>query len=269
MVIHEAIKKSNAKIGTRDTDLLFRSVLKKSQLELLMHKTDSLTCDEETEINTAINRILDGEPLQYVVGNTEFMSLEFDVNPSVLIPRSDTECLVEEVIKKAPSAPKILDIGTGSGCIAISLAYYIKDADVYAMDISEQALKTAKSNAEKNNVNVTFIHHDIMKPYSGEFDIIVSNPPYIETDVIPELDLNVRAFEPHLALDGGSDGLDFYKRITAVSPSLLKQNGQLFFEVGYNQAASVASLMDKSFKNIRFVKDLCGINRVVCGTLLS
>lgn len=269
MVIQEAIKKSNAIIGTRDTDLLFRSVLNKNPVELLMHKSDTLTPDEENRIDDGIKRIASGEPLQYVVGNTEFMSLEFDVNPSVLIPRSDTECLVEEIIKKAPPSPKILDIGTGSGCIAVSLAYYIKDADVYAMDISRDALNTAKRNAKKHNVHINFTHHDIMTPYSGDFDILVSNPPYIETDVIPTLDLNVKGFEPHLALDGGINGLDFYTQITASAPNILKSGGQLFYEVGHNQAEAVAKIMSKNFTDIEFIKDLCGINRVVCGRLIS
>lgn len=268
MVIQEAIRNSNSKIGTRDTALLFRSVLNKTPLELLMCKYNELSTDDEKKIEESLQRILSGEPLQYVVGETEFMSLEFDVNPSVLIPRSDTECLVEEVIKKSPCAPKILDIGTGSGCIAVSLAYYIKEAEVWAMDISRAALDVAASNAEKNNVNIKFIQHDIMQPFCGEFDIVVSNPPYIETDIIPTLDESVKAFEPLCALDGGADGLDFYKRIVNSAPCILNKNGQIFFEVGYKQAAAVADIMKHNFTNIEITQDLCDIPRIISGTLI-
>jgi len=267
MVIFEALKKAKEKIGERDAGFVFQSILKKNSLELSLHKNDILSEDEIRLLNEAVDRIKSGEPLQYVLGNTEFMSLEFDVNPSVLIPRSDTETLVEYIIENAPQSPSVLDIGTGSGCIAISLAHYIKNSSVTAMDISEKALETAIINAKKNNVDIKFVRHDIMTDFEGEFDIVVSNPPYIESDVIPGLDKNVKDFEPLTALDGGADGLDFYRRITKIAPSLLKEGGMLCFEVGHTQAQTVCDMMKMNF-NTEIIRDLCGIDRVVAGRLI-
>ena len=268
MVIFEALKEAKGKIGERDAGFVFQSILKKNSLELSLHKNQELSEMQIRELNQAVERIQDGEPLQYVLGNTEFMSLEFDVNPSVLIPRSDTETLVEYVIENAPVSPSILDIGTGSGCIAISLCHYIKGSSVTAMDISEKALETACNNAKKNNADVKFIQHDIMTDFEGAFDIIVSNPPYIESDVISGLDKNVRDFEPHTALDGGADGLDFYRRITKIAPLLLNVGGMLCFEVGHTQAQAVCDMMKHKF-DTEIIKDLCGIERVVAGRLIS
>lgn len=263
MVIYEALKEFSKIIGVRDAQLIFCEVLNKTPLQLVLDKNQELTVDEEHKISQYINRVLQGEPLQYVIGSCEFMSLPFDVTPSVLIPRSDTETLVEYIIDNAVDSPKILDIGTGSGCIAISLAHYIPNSTVFAMDISEDALKVAKKNAKKNNTNIMFIHHDIMQPTNGSYDIIVSNPPYIETDIIPTLDTNVRDYEPHTALDGGKDGLRFYKRIINLSKNLLTKNGMLCFEVGHTQAGSVSQLMHDF--EVKIIPDLCGIDRVVVG----
>lgn len=267
MVISEIFRLAREELGERDASLVIRDVLGITPVQLITDKNKEVSKDKEKTIINYINRIKNNEPLQYVVGSCEFMSLPFDVCPDVLIPRSDTETLVEYIIEKAPASPRILDIGTGSGCIAISLKHYIKNSTVWAMDISEKALITAQKNAQKNKVDINFIHHDIMQDFDGNFDIIVSNPPYIETDVIPTLDENVRCFEPITALDGGTDGLDFYRRIVSVAPSHLCDGGMLCFEVGHTQANDVAGLMSQF--SVEIIPDLCGINRVVAGRLIS
>ncbi len=219
----------------------------------------------------AVSRLENGEPVQYIVGKCEFMSLDFEVNPSTLIPRADTEILVETVIdlcKNIPN-PSIFEVGTGSGCIAVSLAHYINGAKVATADISPKALETAKRNAAKNGVNVEFIQKDILSGFP-EFnaypDIIVSNPPYIPSADILALDKKVKDFEPTSALDGGTDGLDFYRFIAQNAP--IKPGGYLALEVGIGQSSDVAELMATRFENIQIINDLAGIERVVVGKLM-
>lgn len=209
------------------------------------------------------------KPVQYIIGGCEFMSLEFYVNENTLIPRADTEISVEYVIDKFKNCNKvnILDIGTGSGCIAVSLAYYLKNVNITAVDISENALKVAAENAGRNNVaeKITFLKYNILNGFSDNFpelDCIISNPPYIESETIESLEKNVRDYEPLTALDGGKDGLDFYKAI--INGCRLKLGGALVLEIGYNQAAAVSELLEKSgrFKNIKILKDYGGCDRV-------
>lgn len=213
-----------------------------------------------------LDRRRKGEPLQYILGTAEFMSLEFEVNESTLIPRADTETLVETVLDKiGDKAVKLLDIGTGTGCIGISVARF-SNADVTLADISEKALAAAKRNTEKNGVRAKFLKIDILSEIpDGKFDVIVSNPPYIETEVIKTLQTEVRDYEPLTALDGGADGLLFYRRITKIAPNLLNENGILAFEIGYNQGEAVSELMKQDFCDIRVIKDLCSNDRVVIG----
>lgn len=226
------------------------------------------------KFETAIGRLKSGEPVQYIVGECEFMSLKFSVNTATLIPRSDTEILVEAVAEfcKDMGKVKILEIGSGSGCIAVSLAHILPDTRVVSLDISREALSVAKQNAKRNDVSdrVEFIEHNIMEGFPDlRFipDVVVSNPPYIPSTDIDCLDKKVRAFEPSSALDGGEDGLDFYREITKnVS---LKKDGLLAFEVGINQAEAVSALMDERFYDIKIVKDLSGIDRVVMGKLMG
>lgn len=237
-------------------------------------KTDIIigdkSVDEETETQflQAIERVKLGEPVQYVVGGCEFMSMWFYVSPSTLIPRSDTEVLVEKVIELCKDKPElsIFEVGSGSGCIAISLAKFLPDAKVVSADISTDALEVAKTNAESLGVSdrVTFIEWDIKKGFP-EFvespDVIVSNPPYIPKNDILELDKKVKDFEPLTALDGGDDGLDFYRLISDLAP--LKDSGIIAFEVGIGQADAVAGLLGERFADIEVTKDLSGIDRVV------
>jgi len=232
-----------------------------------------------------------GMPLQYLTGVQEFMSLPFEVGRGVLVPRQETELLVETVmnlcrkqvklagihysqeagdaiVDNGKAADSILDIGTGSGCVAVSLAYYMPECIVTAIDRMPEAIVIAQRNAKLNEVadRVRFIESDLFKAIVGEkFDIIVSNPPYIRTDDIKELQREVRCFEPMEALDGGNDGLHFYRAIIKKAPGFLKEGGMLAFETGYDQAADVAELMSGCFSDMRIYKDLSGINRVVTG----
>ncbi len=224
----------------------------------------------ETAFWNAIERLECGEPVQYIVGGCEFMSLWFDVNHSTLIPRSDTEILVEEVIElcKDKQNINIFEIGSGSGCIAISLAYYMPQAKVVSADISADALAVATQNAQRLGVSdrVTFIRHDITKgfPELSELpDVVVSNPPYIPNGDIAKLDKKVKDFEPLSALDGGDDGLDFYRLISDAAE--VKAGGYIAFEVGIGQAQAVAGMLSVRWKDIKIKKDLSGIERVVTG----
>lgn len=210
------------------------------------------------------------EPLQYILGSQEFMGLDFQVTPAVLIPRHDTEVLVGEALKRGADSRSILDIGTGSGCVAVSLAKALPGTEVCSVDVSGEALEVARGNAELNGVAVQFFQGSLFEPFSGRrFDMIVSNPPYIPAADIAGLQQEVRAFEPLGALDGGADGLDFYRSITALAPEHLTAGGWLLFEVGAGQAPQVLGLiMDGGFSLDCFTEiDPAGIERVVGGRL--
>ncbi len=228
-----------------------------------------LSQQQKEDFDKAFARLLSGEPVQYVTGGCEFMSLWFETNSSTLIPRCDTEILVEQLISELEGkSVRILDIGTGSGCIAISLAYYLPPAEVLSVDISREALETAQRNANAIGVSdrCKFVRCDILNELPDFLpDVIVSNPPYIPSKDISGLDPKVKDFEPLTALEGGEDGLDFYRRISADVP--LTNGGILAFEVGIGQAADVAKIMSPRFANINITKDLSGIDRVVIGTL--
>lgn len=239
---------------------------------LYSHEDYLLNGTEYEKYCEAIKRRIGGEPLQYITGCQEFMSLNFTVCKDVLIPRQDTEILVEEVIGFVGEKEnvKILDIGTGSGCIAISLAYYIKNSWVMGIDISKGALEIARKNAQNCGVleKTVFVESNLFENIPiKEFDVIVSNPPYIPLKDIDMLEKQVKDFEPKSALDGGEDGLDFYRRIVEDAVRFLKPNGLLAFEVGFDQAHEVKKIMELFFENIKIQKDLAGINRVVMGTL--
>ena len=220
------------------------------------------------KIMSAINQRLKHVPIAYIFGKTNFYGYDFKVNKNVLIPRMDTEILVESIIKDINSQKgqvSVLDIGTGSGAIIITIAKE-SNAECIAVDISKEALEVALQNANDLKANVKFIHSDLFKNVDFKVDFIVSNPPYIETDICNTLDKEVRLNEPILALDGGVDGLDFYKKIIAEAPNYLNNGGKLYFEIGYNQADAVKSLMEKDFKDIIVLKDYGGNDRVVFGT---
>lgn len=216
-------------------------------------------------------------PLQHLTGEQEFMGLTFKVNEYVLIPRQDTECLVEIVLKNLHDGMRILDMCTGSGCILISLLHYSNDCQGVGVDLSVEALDVARLNAVTlgNNgiaesLDVTFVQSDLFEKVEGKFDIIVSNPPYIKTKVIETLMPEVKDFEPMMALDGLEDGLHFYRKIILDAKQFLNRGGQLFFEIGYDQGKEVSELMRKAgYVDVEISQDLAGLDRVVYGTFLE
>ena len=234
-----------------------------------MHMNDEIPQEQLHEYEWAVKKRAEHIPLQYIVGETEFMGLPFKVNSNVLIPRQDTETLVEEALKLTKPGMKVLDMCTGSGCIAISLAVHGGYAHVEAADISTEALKVAGRNAEKLSADVRFRHSDMFSAFDGaedQFDIIVSNPPYIPSDVIEELEPEVRDFEPRGALDGTADGLYFYEILARECGRYLKEDGAVYFEIGHDQGDAVKALLDANgFYDTKVIKDLAGNDRVVCG----
>ena len=205
-------------------------------------------------------------PLQHITGVQEFMGFEFCVNEHVLVPRQDTEVLVETVLKEMKPGADVLDMCVGSGCIIISLVKMGKDIKGTGADISEEALKVASKNCEKLEANVKLIHSDLFANVEGTFDVIVSNPPYIRTAVIEELKEEEKFHDPFLALDGKEDGLYFYRKIVDESRNYLKNGGKLCFEIGHDQGEDVKNLMEEAgFSGVSVKKDLAGLDRVVYG----
>lgn len=202
-------------------------------------------------------------PLQHLTGEQEFMGLDFHVNEHVLIPRQDTECLVERVLPYV-DGKRVLDVCTGSGCIAIAIAKLGKPFIVHGVDISEEALAVARQNATELNASVELFAGDLMTRMDGQYDVIVSNPPYIPPSVIEGLMPEVRLHEPMLALDGGQDGLEFYRRIVGQAVTRLAPNGRLFLEIGCEQAAAVAEILQKQgYREVQVFQDLAGKDRIV------
>lgn len=204
-------------------------------------------------------------PLEYITRQTEFMGLPFYVDEHVLIPRQDTECLVEELLEEARGCD-VLDLCTGSGCIGISLAVLGQCRSLVLADYSEEALKVAERNARDNGAEAVLVHSDLFEDIRGSFDLIVSNPPYIPTGQIPSLMPEVREHEPHMALDGSADGLSFYRRIIEESHDFLRKEGTLAFETGCDQGEDVARLMEQAgFLEVRIKQDLARLDRIVRG----
>lgn len=245
--------------------------------QYLMQADTEADPQEEYRYWKAVNQRCTHYPLQYIIGMAGFMDLEFMVNDSVLIPRQDTEVLVETVLEKADIAGgRLLDMCTGSGCILISLLTHGKYGQGVGVDISKDALDTARMNGIFNmdywmkdgrtKENLTWILSNLFENVEGEFDVIVSNPPYIPGHVIDTLMPEVRDFEPRLALEGADEGLEFYKKITEEAVHRLKSEGWLFYEIGCEQGEAVTQILkDKGFKEIHTVKDLAGLDRVVYG----
>lgn len=225
------------------------------------------------KFKTSMKKLNDGYPIHYILEERDFMGLDLIVEDGVLIPRSDTEVLVEYLIEYIDGRKMdIFEIGIGSGAISVSLAYHCKNLDIIGGDISDKAIEVGRKNIEKFNLeNIEFIKSDIFKGVQGKkFDVVVSNPPYIQRDVIETLDRNVKDYEPMLALDGGESGLDFYEKITRESLEFLKELGILIFEIGYDQGNLVSGIFLKNgFKNVKVLKDLQGHDRVVLGFLES
>lgn len=263
------LKNENIDAPKNKARMLLQATLKKSREYLMIYDNKEVENIDRDRYIKNVKRLILGEPLQYITGLQEFMKLNFLVTKDVLIPRPDTEILVEKVINIAEniSNPVILDLCTGSGAIAVSLAKYIKNVHVCAVDISSKALEIAKKNAELNGVknNIQFMESNLFdKIKDKKFDIIVSNPPYIETETIKTLSKEVQS-EPKIALDGGKDGLDFYRKIADNGYKYLNRQGYLCLEIGYNQKIAVRQILEKKkrYVNINCIKDLCENDRVI------
>lgn len=276
MTISDAIKKGMIELKNENIEepklksrLLIQYVLNETRQYVIVNDMEDLEKNKEKQYFEGIKILKKGIPIEHITHQKEFMKLNFFVDKNVLIPRQDTEILVEEVIKiaKRINAKKILDLCTGSGAIAVSLAKYLPQTEITAIDISNDALKIAKKNAVSNNVEnqITFISSDMFTNLNEEkFDIIVSNPPYIKTNVIKELDIQVKN-EPYIALDGGEDGLDFYKKIINESYQYLKCNGYLCLEIGFDQKFDVIELIENAekFEGTYSKKDLFDNDRII------
>ena len=255
-----------------EAELLLCHVLDTNRALLLAHDTDVVDAGNADVFRTMVLRRKANEPFQYLLGTANFMGLELIVTPDVLIPRFDTERLVETALAVLADKehPIILDICTGSGAIAIALNHFKKDAEVFAGDISEGALQVARKNNIQCGTTVQFRQGDLTEPFSdlkGRVHLLTSNPPYITTAEMLELPPDVQE-EPHLALWGGDDGLQFYRTLTASAPELLAHEGWLMFEIGWKQGAAVKALMEqRGFSNVAVIQDWQGNDRVVIGQI--
>lgn len=280
MTIKELLNQGTIMLKNEDIDgeknkarAILQHTLKTSREYLIIYDHKEVTKEQRNEYVKNIKRLIAGEPLQYITGLQEFMKINFLVTKDVLIPQPDTEILVEEAmdIAKTIENPVILDLCTGSGAIAISIAKYVQNVKIVATDISSKALDIARQNAKLNGVinNIEFVESNLFdklknKGRDGKFDIIVSNPPYIPTKEIDILPKDVQA-EPHIALDGGKDGLDFYRKIAKDGYRFLSRQGYLCLEIGYNQKEQVKKIIsdEKRYVETYSKKDLCQNDRVV------
>jgi len=255
-----------------EAEILLAHVLKKDRVYLYANYEAPVNPAERAIYKEYIKRRIKSEPIAYITGHKEFMSLDFEVSPEVLIPRPETELLVETVIKIARglNSPRIADVGTGSGAIAVSLAYYLDQAQIYATDISPLALEIARRNAMRHNADIDFQESDLLETLLGSqtegelrlFDIIVANLPYVAETEREKLDPQVRDFEPHLALFAGKDGLDLYRRLIPQVRVLLREGATLLFEIDPRQAHLIPAILS-GFSDIRILQDAAGRERVV------
>jgi release factor glutamine methyltransferase len=252
----------------RDAELLLTHTLKRSHAWLIAHDDELLPDDLYLSYAELLERRRKGEPIQYITGETEFYGIPFLVTRDVLIPRPETEHLVEKVLSLASNfaAPRIVDVGTGSGAIAVVLAHRLPHASITAIDISLRALELAEENAKRNGVTVRFLVGDLLAPVDGErFEIIVSNPPYVAMADRDSLDVEVREYEPALALFAGEDGLEVYRRLIPAAFDALAHGGFVALEIGYGQSTAITELLARcGFERVEFVPDLQGISRVAC-----
>lgn len=253
-----------------DARLLLEYVCGTDRNTLLVHGDREVSAEEEEKYLALLEKRAQRIPLQHLTGVQNFMGLDFMVNEHVLIPRQDTEILVEEALNNLHDGMRVLDMCTGSGCILISLLQYSNDCEGVGVDLSEEALAVAKQNADNllRDKTISFVHSDLFENVEGKFDVVVSNPPYIASKVIEGLMPEVKDHEPMMALDGFEDGLYFYRKIVNDCKKNLMKGGQLIFEIGYDQGEAVKSLMEEAgFLEVEVIKDYAGLDRVVSGTL--
>jgi release factor glutamine methyltransferase len=265
----EELRGRNVETSRLDAEVLLAHALKRDRLQLYLTLEEEV--DEESELyyRTLIRKRSDFTPVSYLTGHKEFMSLDFVVNESVLIPRPETEVLVETVCRLGKAGSYVLELGTGSGAIAVSLANCNPDWRVLATDVSMEALLIAKENARRYELidRVSFLQADLLSALSshGEFDWVVSNPPYIPVRNLASLPIGIRKYEPMLALDGGADGLDVIRRIIEGAHTVLKPGGRLAIEIGYGQSEDVQKIADRTgrYSDCSIVEDYSGIPRVL------
>ena len=274
MTIGEAIKKGlleleNIEDKSIKVKILLSHILAVDKNYLVVNEDKELNQEQEEMFNNGIEKLKANIPLQYITGFQEFYGMKFKVNENVLIPRFDTEILVEEVLKVTKNNMKILDMCTGSGIIAITIAKNVNNCFVIGSDISKEALEIAKKNNVLKNTKVVFIESDLFENIKEkDFDIIVSNPPYINEEEMKDLDEEVKK-EPKLALYGGIKGLDYYEKISKSAKDYLKSGGYIFFEIGYKQKEDVSNILKQNdFTNIKCIKDYNGNDRVIIGEKL-
>ena len=273
------LKENNVEDSNSIVSLIMQKVLNVSKQYLLINDNENISEEKENSIKEYVNKVIEGTPIEYITNNKEFMNCNIYVNENVLIPRQDTEILVESILDVLKNnfldkeSIKILDMCTGSCCISIGLLKYLKQNNkelfdkihITAADISKDALEVSKVNVENNNLidKITLVNSDLFENIKDKFDIIVSNPPYIRKDDIAFLDRNVKK-EPILALDGGIDGLDFYNKISNNGREFLNDNGYILYEIGYDQANEVKNILQNNqYKDIKVIKDLSQNDRVV------
>jgi release factor glutamine methyltransferase len=278
MTLREWLRKGEQQLGTgphahrarRDTETLLLHLVGKNRAWLMAHLDEDFGGCAAIRFASLLDRRDRGEPIQYIVGETEFYGLPFRVTRDVLIPRPETEHLVEKAIELARlrAVPHIIDVCTGSGAIAVALARTLSAAEIMATDLSDAALSVARENAQHNGVehHIRFLQGDLFAPVAGErFDLVVANPPYVPTIERESMSVEVRDHEPALALFAGVDGLDIYRRLISAAPGVLVPGGFIVLEIGYGQARAVEELLAAAgFTQIAFIPDLQGIPRVAC-----
>ena len=267
----EQLQKAGITDAELDARLLLEFICHTDRNALYAHGDQEIEDEKMQDFLQLIEKRAAHIPLQHLTGEQNFMGLDFLVNEHVLIPRQDTEILVEEIMRDLHDGIRILDMCTGSGCILLSLLHYSNDCSGVGVDVSEDALAVARQNADRlAEKQAVFIQSDLFEKVEGSFDLIVSNPPYIISQEIAGLMPEVREHEPHLALDGKDDGLHFYREIIKGAMPHLKRGGQLFFEIGYDQGEAVQALLAANgYTEIAVVKDYAGLDRVVYGTFLG
>ena len=267
----EQLQKAGITDAELDARLLLEFICHTDRNALYAHGDQEIEDEKMQDFLQLIEKRAVHIPLQHLTGEQNFMGLDFLVNEHVLIPRQDTEILVEEIMRDLHDGIRILDMCTGSGCILLSLLHYSNDCSGVGVDVSEDALAVARQNVDRlAEKQAVFIQSDLFEKVEGSFDLIVSNPPYIRSQEIAGLMPEVREHEPHLALDGKDDGLHFYREIIKGAMPHLKRGGQLFFEIGYDQGEAVQALLAANgYTEIAVVKDYAGLDRVVYGTFLG